>query len=359
MKDYAIIMAGGIGERLWPLSRMGKPKQLLSLFSDKTMIEETILRIEEMIPIERVLIVTGAAMKSMIMDAVPKLKDSNFLVEPQRKNTASAILYAANYLLAKEDDAMMYVLTSDHFIKPRDRFIDSLKLARNVALTGKLVLLGIEPSRPETGYGYIEIGEQLDEFDNPDVYAVKAFKEKPQGHIADKYYIDSKHLWNSGMFIWKASSIANEAKKCVPDLAVEFEKYRESAMTENSQKALEIAFDNAEKISIDNGVMEKACNVAVVRAKFIWDDMGSFIALSRIYQSDLNGNTVIGKAFNMRSFQTMVCNETDKPVVTLGLSDVVIVRTEDVVLVMSSVEHSKVGELVRKLKEKGEFDEYM
>ncbi|MFP4460024.1 MAG: mannose-1-phosphate guanylyltransferase [Candidatus Zixiibacteriota bacterium] len=359
MKDYAIIMAGGIGERLWPLSRKSKPKQLLKLFSDKTMIEETIARIEDMIPIERVLIVSGKEMKDMIKETVPRLKDENFLVEPKRKNTASAILYAANYLLGKEEDAMMFVLTSDHFIKPVDRFLESLKLAKEVAMTDKLVLLGIEPSRPETGYGYIETGEQMDEFDSNDVYKVKAFKEKPQRHIADKYYIDSKHLWNSGMFIWKASSIAREANVCAPKLATEFDKYRESVESPDSQKTLEDVFDRAEKVSIDSGVMEKACNVAVVRAKFIWDDMGSFIALPRIYGSDGNGNTVIGEAKNYRSFQTVVYNKTDKPIVTFGLSDAIIVRTDDVLLIMSSHEHSKVGELVKKIKENGELEEYM
>lgn len=361
MKDYAIIMAGGIGERLWPLSRESKPKQLLSLYSDKSMIAETLDRIEPLVPIERVLLVCGENMKNMIKAQHTELTDENFLVEPMRRNTASAILYAASYLKAKVGDAMMFVLTSDHFIEPRQTFIDSLKVAKEVAATDRLVLLGVEPTRPETGYGYIEVDldKPLEGFESDEVYLAKSFKEKPNRASADQYFIGQNHLWNSGMFIWKASTILASAKLCVPELAHIFDEYECSVGTDNENDILKSTFEKAEKISIDKGIMERSTDIAVVRANFTWDDLGSWMAFPRIFRPDQNSNTLIGESKSMRSYTNIIYNKTDKPIVTLGVSDLVIVNTDDVIFVMKTSEHGNMAKLLERLRDDEDFKKHM
>jgi mannose-1-phosphate guanylyltransferase len=358
MKDYAIIMAGGVGERLWPLSTTSKPKQLLRLFSEKTMIEETIRRVEPLVTLERIIIVAGEGMKNAIMAESPFLKDENFLVEPIRKNTAAAVLYAAHHLVEKECDAMMYILTSDHYINPKERFLERLKVAAEVAQKDKLVLFGIEPTRPETGYGYIEADtvRPIDGFEDKDVFHVRSFKEKPVRAVAEQYYMDNVHLWNSGMFIWKASTIIREAEKCIPHTAEEFNRLR----TDKEKATICDIFGKIDKISIDKGVMEKATNVAVLRANFVWDDIGSFLALLRIFPQDENENVMIGRGnFSLRSYQNIVFNESSKPLVIMGLTDSIVVKTDDVVLVMSKPEHANMNDLLDRLKDNGEFDGYL
>ncbi len=360
-KQFAVIMAGGIGERLWPLSRKSKPKQFLKLYSDKSMFEETIERIAPMIPLENVLIVTNSVMKELIQNEHPNITDDNFLVEPKRRNTASAILYAATHIKAKHGDGKMFVLTSDHFIKPRDRFLESLRLAGHVAESGKLVLLGVEPSRPETGYGYIEVDldNPMTEYSERDVYPVSSFKEKPNMRLADKYYIDSVHLWNSGMFIWKVSAILEAAKKSIPDVYGPFNDLLDKYNTDEREKAVADVFERVPSISIDKGVMERASDVAVVRANFVWDDMGSFLALPRVFQPDSCGNIEVGNVKSRKSIETIVFNSTEKPIVTFGLTDSIVVRTDDVVLVLSKSEAPNMAELLKTIREEGNLDRYM
>ncbi len=325
------------------------------------MFEETLSRIEPLIPRENVLIVTSNDMKELIQKEHPEIGDNNFLVEPRRRNTASAILYAATHIIAEHGDGKMFVLTSDHFIKPRDRFIESLRLAGQVADSDRLVLLGIEPSRPETGYGYIEVDldNPMSEYSEREVYPVRSFKEKPDIQMADKYYIDSVHLWNSGMFIWKASSIMKEARQHIPDVYGPFNELLTKYKDPMREKYIEETFEKVPSISIDKGVMERANGVAVVRANFVWDDMGSFLALPRVFQPDNYGNIRIGNVESRNSIETIVFNTTDEPVVTFGLTDAIVVRTEDVVLVLSKSEAPNTAKMLRSLKEDGNLDQYM
>ena len=361
MKQFVVIMAGGIGERLWPLSRQSKPKQFLKLYSQNTMFEETLKRIEPLVPIENIIVVTNQTMKDLILEEHPNLTDDNFLVEPRRRNTASAIVYAAIHIKAKFGDGMMFVLTSDHFIKPLDRFLESLRLASKVADSGKLVLLGIEPSRPETGYGYIEtdLENPMQEYSDREVYPVKSFKEKPNIQLADKYYIDAVHLWNSGMFIWKASAILDAAEEHIPNVYGPFQELFANYNTDKRQETVISVFDKVQSVSIDKGVMERAKDVAVVRANFVWDDMGSFLALQRVYQPDNCGNIEVGNVLSKKSIETVVFNSTDKPVVTFGLTDTVVVRTDDVVFVFSTSEAPNITTMLNVLKNKDEYDEYL
>ena len=360
MNTYAVIMAGGIGERLWPLSRQKRPKQVLKLCSERTMIEETIERVKPMVPMERIIVVTGNDMKEAIQGVMPELTDGNFITEPCRRNTAPAIFAAASHILAKDSDGIMVVLSSDHFIKPYERFAERIATARSVAeSTDALVLIGIEPSRPETGYGYIEIGKPLKEFEKQKVFSVDSFKEKPNHLTADRYYTSGKHLWNSGMFVWKASTIMDEAKKYLPEMYASFQKYTASIGQDNETNVLEMIYNTIVSKSIDHGILEHSKRVVVLWASFIWDDVGSPLAIPRIHPPDEDGNTTIGKAVFYNSYQNIVVNQREHPVVLFGLSDLVIIHTDDVLLITTTSRESEMRRLMELIKENNELKEYL
>jgi len=361
MENYAVILAGGKGERFWPVSRSNRPKQLLRLLSDKTMLEETIDRVKGIVDPGNILIVTSEELKGLIIKEIPDFPEENFLVEPIGRNTAPAIGLAAARIIKKSGDGIMFVLSSDHRIHPVGTFTAALESAKKLAeKEDRLVLLGIEPTRPETGYGYIEIGQSMDQIDGFNFYNVASFREKPNRLLAQEYYLDGCHLWNSGIFIWKASKIMSEMARHIPDRHEKIDLYMRALGTDKVSEVLEKVFKEIDPISIDVGILEKSHSVAVLRARFTWDDVGSYAALERILSKDSHGNVISGEDVHLfDSYEMTVVNDSDGLIVSCGVSDLVLIRMDDVVLVIHKARIDQMRDILDKVKQQPDLEEYL
>ena len=319
---YAVILAGGIGSRFWPASTPARPKQLLALGSDNSLILDTVERARRLVGPDRVRILTGAGLVSPFRSAVPDLADEMFLLEPVARSTGPALVWAASVLERSDPGAVMISLHSDHVIDPFDEFADTIGRACRAAVARhSLVCLGIEPTRPETGYGYIEVGEDLGE----DVYSVTRFHEKPDLGTARRYAASREHLWNSGIFVWRARDLLDEAERCATEM-------RPALPLLGSGTAGEF-FDVVNPVSVDVGILERSDRVEVARASFEWDDVGTWSALTRTRDADAAGNVVVGAASILDGRENVVWAE-DGPVRLFGVDDLVVVRSGDEVLVM-------------------------
>ena len=358
--NYAVILAGGRGERFWPLSRTQHPKQLLHLISRKTMLQETIDRIKDFIPVERTKVVTGENIKKAILRQVDYLKAGNLIVEPAMKNTCAAIGIAAIHLKKTDPDATMVVLSSDHIIKPREKLLKILEVGTKLAEEGEhLITIGITPTRAETAYGYIESAELYDSFDDILVYNIKKFKEKPSRIVAQEYYYDRKHLWNSGMFIWSVSAILEALKRFMSDMYAELDNYSKHVGTDNEDAAKEELYQRLENISIDFAVLEKAENALVIKGDMVWDDIGSWLALDRIKDKDRGHNVIVGMARAMNTYETTIVNDSDGIIAALGVSDLVIVKTDDIVFVAHKTRVQDVRELLAEFSRDKDLEKYL
>ena len=348
---YAVIMAGGGGTRLWPVSRKERPKQLLPLLDDKTLFQSTVKRLENFFPPERILVVTVTEQASEMQKQAPEIPLENYLIEPAPRGTASVVGLAAAVLRKRDPDAMMSVLPSDHFIRNRDLFHYLMREAFQVAEKGYLVTLGITPTYPSTGYGYIQQGEALDgEFKYP-VYTVKRFIEKPNEETAQQLLRMGDHSWNSGMFIWKTETILGEFARQMPALHKQLTKIEKALGTENAAAVLEKVWEKVEKETIDYGIMEHAREVAVIPAQFEWNDIGSWKTLMEILQADEMGNVLIGEHLALDTQNTLVYSP-NKLVATVGLENMVIVETDDALLICPQDRAQDVRDIVNALREK-------
>ena len=362
MEEFVTILAGGRGERFWPASRTNMPKQLLKLFSNKTMLQETIDRTLPLVPMERTFIITGNHLADLIKQTHPEIRDENFIIEPLAKNTAPAICLAAAKIVAEHGDGIMYVLASDHYIYPAEMFRDALKVAKEVILTfDKLVLMGIQPTRAETGYGYIQIADKIAEYDGIKCFDVKSFKEKPSRVKAQEFYLSGEYLWNSGNFMFRAGKILEEAEKYLPEFAKKMRQYIDKYGTPEADKILAEAFEEVTAISIDFAILEKSRDVAVLWGAFQWDDVGSWGALERILPRDKFNNVIAGvdKKLLVDTYETTIYNNKDTLIVAFGVSDLVIVNMGDVVLVMNKARIPEMRSLVEKIKENPEWEKYL
>lgn len=346
---YAIILAGGKGERFWPRSRESKPKQLLPLVSAKTMLEETIDRILPLIPPENVLIVTTSELRDTMKNIFIGLKQPDLLLEPFGRNTAPAIAYAASYLYKKDKDAVMICLPADHYIKENDRFLSSVKKAISLARDNWLVTFGIPPSRPDTEYGYIEVGDKIEK----GVYTVRNFKEKPTKKRAVEFLKQKNFLWNSGMFVWKVEIIINEIRKHAPYI---YEKLFTKQQLD--QDGLIEIYDSLPAISIDYAVMERSTKTAVLKGNFTWDDVGSWLSLERLLGKDDNGNTIMGEAFIMDSKNCIISNE-NRITALLGVSDIIIINTDDALFVCNKTHTERIKKFIEIMEEDNRFKKYL
>lgn len=346
---YAIILAGGKGERFWPSSREKKPKQLLPLISDKTMIEETIDRILPLIPQENLLVVTTSGLRDVMRNILSHFRQADLLLEPFGRNTAPAIAYAALHLYKKDRDAIMVCLPADHYIKEREKFLETVKKAISLARDDWLVTFGITPSRPDTGYGYIEVGDKIGE----GVYKAKSFKEKPTKKRAVEFLKQKRFLWNSGMFVWQAKVIIDEIRKHVPYI---YEKLFAKPQLEDDE--LSEAYDSLPAISIDYAVMERSTKTTVLKGDFIWDDVGSWLSLERLLGKDENGNTILGDAYVVDSKNCIL--STEKGITTLlGVSDIIVVNTEDVLFICNKSHSERIKKFIEKIEEEDRFKNYL
>lgn len=358
--NYAVILAGGRGERFWPLSRTEHPKQLLRITSEKTMLQETIDRVKDLIPVERTLVVTGENIKKVILERVGYLKEENLIVEPEMKNTCLAIGLAASHLVKIDPSATMVVLSSDHMIKPKEKLQKILEVGTEIATSGGyLITLGIVPARAETAYGYIEFSELYDSKDEILIYQIEEFKEKPTRIVAQQYYYDRKHLWNSGIFIWTASTILKALEKHMPQMFKEIESYSEQIGTKNQVEAKKKLYQSAESISIDFAVLEKADNALVIKADLEWDDVGNWLALDRVKEKNRDDNVIVGEAKAINTYETTIVNDSGGIIATLGVSDLVIVKTDEIVFVAHKTKVQDVKDLLREFAGNKELEKYL
>lgn len=336
MKVVPVILAGGIGERFWPFSRSVTPKQLLPLISKKSMIEDTFSRVGPFCKTgTRPLIVTGKAMAGKIKQALSSSVKYDRIVEPVGKNTAPAVAIAAAWISKKYGrDAVMVVLSADHAIAPEKDFVAAVKYAVALASSrDSLVVFGIHPSRPDTGYGYIQLQKELECYGKLKSYVVKRFAEKPTPKKAEQYSASGKYLWNSGMFVWNVSVILEEFLQHMPLIYKGVVKAGKAGF---SRKAVDIFYRAAEKESIDYGIMERSQRVLAVEGVFQWDDLGSWEALSRVLPQDSKKTIVSGKRIYERECtRTIIANNSDLTVATVGLDNVVVATVNDAVLVIA------------------------
>lgn len=348
MKKTALIMAGGRGERFWPKSRMNLPKQFLSLTGDgKTMIQLTVERIAPLVDIQDVYIATNESYRHLVLEQLPDLPEENILCEPVGRNTAPCIGLGAAHISKKYGDALMMVLPSDHLIKYEPIFRQTLQDACRVAEQGEnLVTLGITPDEPETGYGYIKF--------NPNVtleraYAVERFVEKPNLEKAKEYLASQEYLWNSGMFIWKVSTILNNIKAYLPEMYEGLETIKAAIGTEAQESVLKATFPGLQSVSVDYGIMEKAQNIYTLAGTFGWDDVGSWLAVGRIQKTNEFGNVVSGSVVSVNT-RNCIIQGSSKLIATVGLSDIVVVDTEDALLVCNKENAGEIKKVLESLK---------
>lgn len=352
MKITAVIMAGGRGERFWPKSRNSRPKQFLSLTSDgETMIQKTVKRLSPLVDTEDIFIVTNAAYTELVKEQLPDVPAENILAEPCARNTAPCIAFAAAVISRKYDDAVMLVLPSDHLIGYENIYIKTLKKAVSVSLEGEnLVTIGITPAYPETGYGYINFGSEAG-----DAYEVERFVEKPDLQTAKKYLASGKYLWNSGMFVWKVSSIMANLKKFMPEIYEGALRIGESFGTEDFTETLVREFSAFTSESVDFGIMEKADNIFTIPGSFGWDDVGSWLAVERINEVDDDKNYIEGDVISVGSERATICGGK-RLIAAIGVEDIIIVDTDDAVLVCSKNSTQDVKKVLAQLKENGRND---
>ncbi len=344
---YAVILAGGKGERFWPQSRKDLPKQLLNIADTKTMVESTIERITPFVQRDHVMIVARRSIKQNLLDLKLRIPRSNYLLEPQGKNTAPALCLAAFTTAKKDPESIMIVLPADHFIMNKKAFLQCMRKAIATAEHDFLVTFGIVPTRPETGYGYIECGAQISE----GVCVVKRFKEKPSQKKANEFIKRGRFLWNSGIFVWKTNRIIEAFHKFQPHLAKKMETYCATTNQAKRNRLLANVYEKVESISIDYAVMERASNVAMVRSSFGWDDVGAWNALERIQKTNEDGNMLVGDVVSIDLKDSIVVSDGGV-VGVVGVRNLVIVHTEDATLVIPKERSQEVRDIVRKLHSK-------
>lgn len=339
-----------MGTRFWPLSRRNKPKQFLPIISDKTMLEETVNRILPVFPFDNIYTIANIQQTQLIRKLLPEIPDDNFLVEPQGKNTAPSLMLANALIYLRNPDAVVAALPADHLIKNSDLFLKKLKVAASIASEGDfLITFGITPTHPATGYGYIHFSEE-----NPhrclgeSFYNVREFKEKPDYEQAKLFLKQGNFLWNSGMFIWKAQVFAKKIEMYAPSMLPYWERML-SALKDNRQTEINTIFEEIPSISIDYALMEKAKEVLTCPGDFGWSDVGSWSFLRDIWPKDRNGNAMKGKNITLDS-RNCLSYSPQKLTVLIGVEDIIVVDTEDALLVCHKDNDQKVKDIVDLIK---------
>ncbi|MDE5770395.1 MAG: NTP transferase domain-containing protein [Ruminococcus sp.] len=346
MKITAVIMAGGKGERFWPKSRTSHPKQFLSLTDDgETMIEKTVKRISPIVQTEDIFIVTNSEYRNLVKEQLPDIPQENILAEPYARNTAPCIAFAAAVIKKKYGNAVMLVLPSDHLVKYENIYTRTLCNAIVKATEdNNLVTIGITPSYAETGYGYINFGEE-----SGNAYKVERFVEKPDLRTAKKYLSSGKYLWNSGMFVWQVSAIEECFRTFMPEVYSGAEKIGQSFGTDSFETTLETEYNKFPSESIDFGIMEKASDIYTIPASFGWDDVGNWLAVERINDTDDNHNYIEGDVIAENCERTTICGGK-RLIAAVGVEDIIIVDTDDTVLVCSKNSTQDVKKIIARLK---------
>ena len=347
--NYCIIMSGGVGSRFWPFSKENKPKQFLDFFgSGRSLLQSTYDRFKKIVPPENIYIVTNDAYAEMTKEQLPELIDGQLLLEPMRRNTAPAIAFATFRVKALNPQANIIVAPSDHLILKEDEFIaDMQRGLQFVSENPVLLTLGITPSRPETGYGYI----QVDKEEKSGIHKVKAFTEKPDLELATKFIESGEFVWNSGIFLWNVDSVLEAFEKYLPDISHKFNEGKDFFNTPSEKKFIDESFPFCPNVSIDYGIMEKADNVYVNISNFGWSDLGTWGALHEVSEQDENNNANLNcKTLFVESSDNIVAMNEDKLVVLQGLNDYIVAESDKVLLICKKSEEQRIKHFVTDVK---------
>ncbi len=357
---HAVVMAGGSGTRFWPKSRRNRPKQLLRLVGDSTMLQQTVARLGSLVPPERILVVTGADQAEAIREQLPNVPASNIVAEPCPRDTAPCVGLAASIIAKKDPNAIMIVMPADHVIEPPDLFQRTVRAAVSVIEEdpSAFVTFGIKPTRPETGYGYIERGEKLGDPEGIAMHRVMQFREKPDRQTAERFLAEGRFAWNSGIFLWRATAILDALATHRPALAAALGRVANMLGSPLEAETLALEFPRMEKIPIDKAVMEKANNVRVLEVLYNWSDVGDWRSLAELLPQDASGNTVQGPVRLVDTKRTIVVSDDGGLIATLGVEDLVVIQSGGATLVARKDQLDRLKSLVEGLKDAG-LGEYL
>ncbi|HFE53704.1 MAG TPA: mannose-1-phosphate guanylyltransferase [Bacteroidetes bacterium] len=354
----AVIMAGGSGTRFWPRSRERMPKQLLSLVNERSMLQNTIDRLGDLVTPEQVLVVSTATQADAIRQQLSHIPEENILVEPKGKNTAPCIGLAALHARRRDPDSVMVVLPADHLIEGEEEFRQVLRTGERLAReTEALVTIGIKPTYPSTGYGYIQFGDLLDDRDGVQAYRVKTFAEKPTLEVARRFLESGDFLWNSGIFIWKTETILRHIEELLPELYNGLLEIEKALGTPEEAEVVKRVYCQIRSVSIDYGVMEHAKNVIVLKATFSWNDLGTWEEVYKISPKDENGNAITGLVVHKDTKNSLI-DSPHRLIATLGVENLVIVDSGDAILICHRDKAQEVRDIVEILRRKG-LKEYL
>jgi mannose-1-phosphate guanylyltransferase len=357
VKIYPVVMAGGSGTRFWPLSRKSRPKQFLALAGDAPLLAATVARLPPLAGGDRTFVVCGPAHAAAARRMLPGLPRENFVIEPCARNTAPCVGLAALHVAARDRKGIMAMLPADHHVARPDAFREALAAGAQQAEGGAIATVGIRPSRPETGYGYLKIGPRLSAHGKGKsrlaAHKVERFVEKPDLVTAARYLADGDYLWNSGIFVFRADVILDEIGKAMPVLGEQLAAIGKTLGTPAYARTLKRVFPECPSISVDYGVMEKSQRIVVVPAEFGWSDVGSFAALSEVRERDAAGNVAEGDALVIDGKNNVVLATRARPVAVIGLDDVIVVDAGDAVLVCRRDRAQDVRKAVEELSRRG------
>jgi mannose-1-phosphate guanylyltransferase len=351
-RNHVVIMAGGIGSRFWPMSRTEHPKQFLDILgTGRTLLQQTYDRSLAVCPPENILVVTNSSYRDLVLGQLPDLVPSQVLLEPARRNTAPCIAYAAFHIHAKDPDACMVVAPSDHLIQKEEAFTRLLNKALKVAAAeDALITLGIRPTRPDTGYGYIQFREEASATDKA-VRKVKTFTEKPDLEMAEQFIASGEFLWNAGIFVWSAQSILDAFAKHLPEEYQLFDEGRDNFATDREAAFIERTYSRCANISIDYGIMEKADNVYTLASDIGWSDLGTWGSLYAFADKNDDGNVIRGRNVVVYDTRNCIVNvPKDKLVVLQGMEDMIVVENDGILLVCKRDEEQQIKRIVNDVK---------
>jgi mannose-1-phosphate guanylyltransferase len=347
---YALILAGGSGERFWPLSRRARPKQLLKLLSGKTLLEETVERLEGLVPRERILVLTNVEQEAAVRELLPDLRRENIVAEPAKRDTAAAVALATGWVAARENQATMLVLPADHVINDRAAFQATLQTAARAAEeTGAMITIGVKPTWACPGFGYIEQGEPASLRENEvqnNIFHVVRFREKPNAELADSFLRAGNFRWNAGMFVWSMPTVLSEFNRHAPELADFISQVRAPG---NWEATLRSRFGRLPRISFDYAIMEKADRVLMVEASFDWDDVGSWRAVASYLAHDKTRNAANCELATLDASHNIVFSDKPTTIALVGVDNLIVIRTGDATLVCNRHDAEKIKKLVAQL----------